>query len=251
MCATSIHALRCSNSGNSPWRHGTRVGSRCWTRAMTSPHFLPVSLLVSVLFLWDHRSKIPNKEVVDVAAKLRSARPTCILAHGMLGHRSQNQCSVGLLHGRQYCLSCSKWSFMWLQIQTEAVPSCKCWKRSSTFSGYDTFFHILRDLSFKRTLFRWQAHCMGNWQRFTRKLTLQINIHTITHIYIDVHTYIYTYTHTYCICKRTYTHIYLRTNTHKYVRTNVHKHKRTYIQTVVHTNKYIHTYIYIHTTIHA
>lgn len=180
MCATSIHALRYSNRGISPWRHSTRVGSRCWTRAMTSPLFLSVSLVVSVLFWWHHRSKFPSKEVVDLAAKLRSARPTCILAHGMLGHRSQNDCSVGLLHGRQYCLSCSQWGFMWLQIQPKAVPSCECWNSSLKFSGCDTFFHILRNLSFKSTLFRWQAHCMGNWGRFTRKLTLHINICTHT-----------------------------------------------------------------------
>ena len=127
MCATSIHALRYSDRGISPWRHGTRVGSPCWTRAMTSPLFLSGSLVVSVLFWWHHRSKFPSKEVVDLAAKLRSAIPTCILAHGMLGHRSQNLCSVGLLHGRQYSLSYSQWGFMWLQIQPEAVPSCECW----------------------------------------------------------------------------------------------------------------------------
>ena len=156
MCATSIHALRYSNRGISPWRHSTRVGSRCWTRAMTSPLFLSVSLVVSVLFWWHHRSKFPSKEVVDLAAKLRSARPTCILAHGMLGHRSQNHCSVGLLHGRQYCLSCSQWGSMWLQIQPVAVPSCECWNSALKaaairFSTSSRIYHS-RSLSFGSTL---------------------------------------------------------------------------------------------------
>jgi len=162
MCATSIHALRYSNRGISPWRHGTRVGSRCWTRAMTSPLFLSFSLVVSVLFWWHHRSKFPSKEVVDLAAKLRSARPTCILAHGMLGHRSQNHCSVGLLHGRQYCLSYSQWGFMWLQIQPEAVPYVNfgilTLKRLRyIFPPSQEFIILEHSLS--------MAHCMGDWER--------------------------------------------------------------------------------------
>jgi len=73
-----------------------------------------------------------------------------------LGHRSQNHCSVGLLHGRQYCLSCSQWRFMWLRIQPAAVPSCECWNSALKtaaihFSTSSRIYHS-RSLSFGSTL---------------------------------------------------------------------------------------------------